>query len=90
MKSQDGTLPAPYHMLFNPFDVSPCSNITFTEFLDPDSNFFNSSISESLSCDYFSIDQFNSLLLEVPKSQSKKLSVFSFKFVFSPKIMIYY
>ena len=36
MKSQDGILPTPDHMLFNPFDVSPYSNTKFTEFLDPD------------------------------------------------------
>ena len=63
-------------MLFDPFDASQSSNIKFTEFLDPDSNFFNSPISEMLSCDYFSIDQFNSLLLDVQKSQSKILSIF--------------
>ena len=63
-------------MLLNPFDVSPYSNIKFKELLDPDSDFFNSSISETLSCDYFSIDQFDSLLLDVPKSLSKKLYIF--------------
>ena len=62
-------------MHFDPFDLSLYSDSKCMEQLDPDSNFFCSLTSDSLSCDYFSIDQFN-LLFDIPKSQPKQFSTF--------------
>ena len=64
------------HMYFNPFDLHSHSDSKFIDPLDPDSNFFSSLTPDSLSCDYFSIEQFHSLLLNIPEPQPKQFSTF--------------
>ena len=63
-------------MHFNPFDLNLRSDSKCMGPLDPDSNFFSSLTPESLSCDYFSIDQFHRLLLDIPEPQPKQFSTF--------------
>lgn len=66
----------PNDMGFNLLELSNQRNTKFMECFDPDSNCLNSLTSESHSCDYFSIDHFNTLLQDMLEPQSKQFSTF--------------
>ena len=74
------------HMFFNPFDSSLYSTTKFMELFDCDSKFFSSLTTECLSCNYFSINGFNRLLLGMPK----QFSTFHLNIRSLSKILIYF